>query len=451
MDLNDLVSIVGADAVVTDPDRVAAHVQDWTGRWTGATPAVVLPADTREVTDVVRWCNAHGVAIVPQGGNTGMVGGSVPLDGELVLNLTRLKDLVVDADTGQATVGAGVTLAELHDAAHRVGWSYAVDLGARDSATIGGTVATNAGGIHVLRHGDTRHQLLGIEAVSGTGETIGDLRGLVKDNTGFDLPSLLAGSEGTLAVITRVCLRLVPRPSESTVALLGFESEPAALDAVGSLRRSVTDLQALELFFADGLELVCETFDLPEPFAHPHPAYLLLEAAGKPGVVDRLSADLQASPCSFASTAVAETAAQQSALWRYREAHTEAINRLGVPLKFDVTIPGHSLIEAIDDIRSGLTSCAPGAKAWFFGHAGDGNIHVNVTGAASDRTEAIESLVLGLAVAVGGSISAEHGIGRAKLPYIHLSRTTAELALYRRIKAAFDPNGILNPGVLVGG
>jgi len=444
-----LEDLVGPEWVVTDPDRLEAHVRDWTGRWVGHTPAVVFPANTEEVSSVVRWCHDNEMAVVPQGGNTGMVGGGVPLGGELVLNLTRLNHVTVAPEAGLVVAGAGATLGAVQVAASAAGWTYGVDLGARDTATIGGTVATNAGGIHVLRYGDTRHQLLGIEAVTGTGEVVGDLRGLLKDNTGYSLPSLIAGSEGTLAVVTQVCLRLVPQSPDCAVALLAFESEAAVLASIGSIRRSLGDLRALEMFLGDGLNLVCDTFELSPPFATHYPGYLLVEVAGPVGVVDRLGSDLESSGIAFAEAAVAETAGRQKALWRYREAHTEAINLLGVPLKFDVTIPLDAVAGFIASVRSDLTGTAPASASWFFGHAGDGNIHVNVTGVSEDRTAAVEHLVLESAAQTGGSISAEHGIGRAKRDFLHLNRTESDLALYRRLKAAFDPIGILNPGVLI--
>ncbi len=450
MDLEALAALVGPESVIVDPDRLATHVRDWTGRWTGHTPAVIRPADTAQVAEVIRWCHHHQVAVVAQGGNTGLVGGSVPLRGELVLSLAALDDVRVDADAGQVIAGAGATLAAVQQAAEAAGWLYPVDLGARDSATIGGTVATNAGGLRVIRHGDTRRQLLGVEAVTGSGEVVGDLRGLEKDNTGYHLPSLLAGSEGTLAVITRTCLRLVAPPAEWSVALLGFESEAGALATVGPLRRSLTDLQALELFWADGLALVCDTFGLERPLPGHHAAYLLVEVAGSPGVVDRLAAGLADIGVDLAAAAVAETDAQRRALWRYREAHTEAINLVGVPHKQDVTVPLRHMARFVDDARSLVADHAPGARLWLFGHAGDGNLHVNVTG-VDPADEALDAALLELAARAGGSISAEHGIGRAKAAQLHLNRTAAELDLYRGIKAAFDPAGILNPGVILTG
>ncbi len=238
---------------------VGGQVRDWTGRFVGSTPAVVRPASVDEVVGVINVCRDAGVAIVPQGGNTGLVGGSVPLHGEIVLDLRRLDTLEpVDARAGQTTAQAGVTIGRLHAHARAAGWEYGVDLAARDTATVGGTIATNAGGVHVLRYGATRRQVIGVEAVFANGQVIRRLDGLEKDNTGYDLAGLLCGSEGTLAVITAARLRLVSRPAHVVVALLAFDGIDAALDAVGGLRRALDCLQAVELFFQDGLDLVCE-------------------------------------------------------------------------------------------------------------------------------------------------------------------------------------------------
>lgn len=447
--IDELIDLLGADTVLTDPDRLAAHTTDWTGRWVGSTPAVVFPRSVDEVATLVTWCRDRSVALVPQGGNTGMVGGSVPLGGELVVNLTRMQHVQVDGDAGTLVAGAGATLASVQQAARDAGWVYGVDLGARDTATIGGTVATNAGGLHVIRHGDTRRQLVGVRAVTGTGDVVGDLRGLMKDNTGYHLPSMLCGSEGTLAIVTDVCVRLLPPAAETAVALLAFASEGAAIDAVGPIRRGIIDLQALELFFADGLALVCSAFQLARPFAEGHAAFLLLEVGGAEGAVDRLGTELMAGPgADAADVAVATTGARAAALWRYREAHTEAISRRGVPHKLDVTLPHDAMGTFIDDVRSLVSGLAPQAHTWLFGHAGDGNLHVNITGADAED-HALDRAVLELVAERGGSISAEHGIGRAKAADLHLNRSPADLALHRSLKRAFDPAGILNPGVLL--
>ncbi|MFN3216558.1 MAG: FAD-binding oxidoreductase [Acidimicrobiales bacterium] len=448
MEVEALVGLVDPGGVVTDADRLAGVVTDWTGRWSGWTPAMVSPTTAAQTAAVVSWCRDNGVAVVPQGGNTGLVGGSVPLDGEIVVSTRRMTDIAVDADSGTIVAGAGATLAAVQAAAHAAGWEYPVDLGARDSATIGGTVATNAGGLHVIRHGDTRHQLLGIEAITGNGEIVGDLRGLVKDNTGYHLPSLFAGSEGTLGIITRICARLVAPVADTAVALVGVESVDDLVETIGDLRRRLTDLSAVEVMFEPGLTLVCDHLGLGRPFARRCSAYVLVECAGAVGAVDRLAAVLGDHVLVDDAVAVADDTAGRASLWRYREAHTEAINAVGVPHKLDVTIPQRHLARFVTAVDPAVHAVAPGAAVWLFGHGADGNIHVNVTGVAPDD-QAVDGAVLSLVASLDGSISAEHGIGRAKTPWLHLNRNPAELALFARIRTTFDPVGILNPAVLV--
>jgi FAD/FMN-containing dehydrogenase len=446
--LDALRTVVGPAHVVTDPDVVASHTVDWTTRFRGTTPAVVRPAATAEVADVLRACDDHGTPVVPQGGNTGLVGGSVPLHGEIVLDLRRLDDLApVDGRRGQVTAQAGVTLARLQAHAAAAGWQYGVDLAARDTATVGGMIATNAGGVHVLRYGSTRRQVVGIEAVLADGRVIQRLDGLEKDNTGYDLAGLFCGSEGTLAVITAASLRLVPRPEFVVVALCAFDDIDAALDAVGELRRGLDSVQAIELFFQKGLDLVCDRLGLNRPFPQQHSAYVLVEAAANSDPTDALARSV-AGLGGVADSAVATDAPTARALWRYREAHTEAINLEGAPHKLDVTLPADRLAEFILEVENRVATVAPDASVWLFGHAGDGNIHVNVTGVAPDD-ERVTEVVLRFVASLHGSISAEHGIGAAKRAYVGLVRSSAEIAVYRAIKCALDPNSTLNPHVLL--
>jgi FAD/FMN-containing dehydrogenase len=446
--VNDLRGIVGDRAVITDPDLLTAHVVDWTGRFRGATPAVVRPASCDEVARVVALCNEQGVAIVPQGGNTGLVGGSVPRHGEIVLDLRRLDSLEpVDARAGQVTAGAGVTLARLQQHARAAGWQYGVDLSARDSATVGGTIATNAGGVHVLRYGSTRRQVIGVEAVFADGRVIRRLDGLEKDNTGYDLAGLLCGSEGTLAVITAARLRLVSRPRATAVALLAFAEIEAAIDAVGELRRQLDSVSAIELFVDAGLALVCEQLSLARPFSTPATAYVLVEAAANDDPTDELGAIVTALT-GVSDAAVATDPVAARALWRYRDAHTEAINLVGIPHKLDVTLPARNLAAFIREAEACVVAVAPDAKTWIFGHAGDGNVHVNITGVDPDD-ESVDDAVFQLVGAQNGSISAEHGIGTAKRRWLPLVRSSDEIAAFRAIKDALDPRHILNPHVLL--
>ncbi|MDQ1468035.1 MAG: hypothetical protein QOH10_2450 [Actinomycetota bacterium] len=443
-----LRTVAGDAYVLTDPDVVAGQVRDWTGRFTGTTPAVVRPATVDEVAGVLRTCRDAGVPVVPQGGNTGLVGGSVPLHGEVVLDLRRLDRLgPVDARAGQTTAQAGVTIARLHAHAQAAGWQYGVDLAARDSATVGGTIATNAGGVHVLRYGATRRQVIGLEAVFADGRVMRRLGGLEKDNTGYDLAGLLCGSEGTLAVITAARLRLVPRPKHVVVALLAFDDTDAALDAVGALRRALDSLQAVELFFQDGLDLVCDRLGLARPFAARHHAFVLLEAGAASDPTPELGDAIEAIP-GIADVAVAGDERAARDLWRYREAHTEAINLLGAPHKLDVTLPAEQLPGFVAEVRDQVSAVAPDAEVWLFGHAADGNIHVNVTGVDPDD-DRVTDAVLHLVARRHGSISAEHGIGTAKRHWLSLTRSSTEIDAFRAIKRALDPAGVLNPHVLL--
>jgi FAD/FMN-containing dehydrogenase len=445
--LDDLRAVVGSEHVLTDDDVVAGYAIDWTGRFRGSTSAVVRPTNTAEVAAVLRICHDARVPVVAQGGNTGLVGGSVPLHGELVLHLGRLDELgAVDARVAQVTAGAGVTLARLQAHARAAGWDYGVDLAARDRATVGGMVATNAGGVHVLRHGATRRQVVGVQAVLSDGSVFDRLDGLEKDNTGYDLSGLLCGSEGTLGVVTAARLRLVPRADHVVVALLGFADTESALDGVGVLRRDVDALRAVELFFQDGMDLVCEQTRAPVPFAERLGAYILVEAAGRVDPTEALATAVER--VDAAAVAVAVEAADRARLWHYREAHTEALNRLGPPHKLDVTLPADALGSFVTRVRTAVGDVVPDARVWVFGHAADGNVHVNVTGVAPDD-DRVTDVVLTLVAAMHGSISAEHGIGTAKRRWIHLTRTPAELGTYRAIKHALDPHGILNPHVLL--
>ena len=447
----DLSDIVGPDHVLTGPDERARYETDWTGRFRGSAPAVVRPGHVDEVAAVVGWCRENGVALVPQGGNTGLVGGSVPLAGELVLSLVRMSSIgPVDTAAGQVTVGAGAVLSAVDATAagsSGVGLRYAVDFAARDTATAGGTIATNAGGMNVVRYGATREQVIGVEAVLGSGEVISHLQGLVKDNTGYHFPSLLCGSEGTLGIVTAARLRLVARYRERVTALVGFRDPAAAVAAVGMWRAQLDSLEAAELFLCDGLALVCDAFDLPLPFATNWPAYLLVEAAGHRDPTDDLAAAV-ASADGVADVAVATDEARRAALWRYREDHTLAINTLGPPHKLDVTLPAAALAEFLAGAPARVGGAAPASRTWLFGHLGDGNIHVNVTGVPPDD-ERVDDAVLRYVAELGGSISAEHGIGTAKRRWLHLNRSAAEVAAMRAVKRALDPDGVLNPNVLL--
>ncbi len=455
--LRALRSVVGDEHVLVDPDVVASHAVDWTGGFVGTTPAVVRPGSTDEVAAVVAACRRDRVALVAQGGNTGLVGGGVPLAGEVVLSTSRLVGITdVDTDAGQLTAGAGETLAAVQAAALGAGWRYAVDLAARDSATIGGTVATNAGGLRVLRHGMTRHQLLGVEAVLGTGDVVTRLGGLVKDNTGYDLAGLLCGSEGTLGIVTRARLALVPAAGSSVTSLIGLATVADAVALVGHLRRAVPTLEAAELVLADGARLVAAQTGVPPVLEPVPPVLVVVEAVGPPDPTDALATALE-SASGVLDVAVATDATRAAALWHVREAHTEAIARVGVPRKYDVTVPAPRLASFVEEVPGLVRDVDPDAQVWIFGHLGDGNLHVNVTstpapsgaGSGGGAPDPVADAVLGRVVADGGSVSAEHGIGTAKRAWLLRDRSAGDVAAMRAIKAALDPDGVLNPGALL--
>ncbi len=439
---------VGDADVLVDPSMTASYATDWTRRFTGATPAVIRPGSTAEVATVIALARRHAVALVPQGGNTGLVAGGVPLAGEVVVSLARLTALgPVDRLAGQVTAGAGVTLAALAAHARSAELEVGVDIGSRDSATIGGMVATNAGGLHVLRHGAMRAQVVGIEAVLGTGQVVSRLGGLVKDNTGYDLAQLLCGSEGTLGVVTAARLRLVVPPAHVVTALVGVESVEQATALAAGLRRAVPDLQALELMTGPSLRLVAGYLDSPPPVAPTAGAYLLAEAGAADDPVERLAAAVEGHD-GVLDVAVATERSDRARLWRWREAHSEAGATLGVVHKLDVTLPAGEMAGFCAEVVARVTAARPGATTLLFGHVGDGNVHVNVVGPPADD-EGVDDVVLGLVVERGGSISAEHGIGTLKKRWLERDRSPGEVAAMRSIKAALDPDGILNPGALL--
>jgi FAD/FMN-containing dehydrogenase len=327
-------------------------------------------------------------------------------------------------------------------AAAHPGLDLGIDLASRDSATVGGAVATNAGGLRVLRYGPMRAQLRGIEAVLSDGTVVSHLTGLVKDNTGYDYPSLLAGSEGTLAVITSARLQLVPRARGLVTALLGLESLAEVHELALQAARQVTGLVSAEFFARQGLDVLAEHTGLPRPLHAQVPAYLLLEAAG-PGAAEGLAELAGDRPA-----AVATAPADRARLWAARERHPEAAGFLGTPLKLDVSVPAGQWVHLASGVEAVVRAVDPGAQVIIYGHVADGNLHVNVVPAAQADGRH-EQAVLEHVAHLGGSISAEHGVGALKAPWLPLARSPAERQLFARIKAAFDPAGILNPHVLL--
>jgi FAD/FMN-containing dehydrogenase len=436
-----------------DADLTAAFARDWTGRWQGEPVAVVRPGNSAAVAAVVSACGRHGVPLVPQGGNTGLVGAGVPRDGEVVLSTRRLDaPATVDAAARTVVAGAGVTLARVQAAARGAGLDVGIDFGARDSATVGGIAATNAGGERVMRHGTTRSQVLGVEAVLADGSVVRRLSGLPKDNSGYDLTQLLVGSEGTLGVITAVMLRLVPLARRRCAALLAVDGVGAAVAALVHLRERLPELDAAEFFTEAGLRLVLSRTGAAHPFDAGHPLYLLVEVAGghEPGragdLTDLLTGVLGGLD-GLRDAVVAESGADRRRLWDLREGHTEAVGAAGVPVKLDVAVPLDRLEAFVAALPGVVAAVAPSAVPVLFGHLAEGNVHVNVLHATrADADGAVTDAVLRLVAGNGGSISAEHGIGRAKRRWLGLTRDAADVAAMRAVKSALDPAGLLSPG-----
>ncbi|MDL9936761.1 FAD-binding oxidoreductase [Gordonia sp. ABSL1-1] len=457
--LSRLRDIVGDQHVLTDPDQTAGYLTDWTGRFTGVASAVVRPRTTAEVAAVMSLCAAECVPVCVQGGNTGLVGGSIPPSGPdvgaergaagpLLLSTTRMTD-IGEVDTIGRCVGvqAGVTVEAVDAAAAAAGLAFGVDLAARASATAGGVVATNAGGIRMIRHGNTRAQILGIEAVLADGRILRRWSSLVKDNVGYDLPGLLAGSEGTLAVITGVLFRLVPALRETIVAVAGFDWVSDAIALIGTATDRGLTVEAAEIMTEAGVDLV-HSHGHRRPLATPAPYLVLVEVSGT-GDVEQAVVDL------LAAAGIADAVLEPGparALWSIRESHTESIARsTATPVvKLDVSVPIRALPQAFDDLSALAADDARPCRPILFGHVGDGNIHVNLLDVAEDDTRALTEKVFAIVTAHGGSISAEHGIGRAKTDWTHLGRSDVDLAVMRSVKDTFDPNGLLNPGVIFG-
>ena len=449
MSIAELKSLLGSGRISEDEDVIKTYSDDWTGRYRGSARAVISPQSTYEVAEILNWCSTNQVGVVPQGGNTGMVGGSTPLNGELIISLRKMKNVnFSDRNNNQIVAEAGATLLEIQNLALERSMIYGVDFAARDSATIGGTIATNAGGLNVLRYGTTRRQIVSVEAVTGTGEIIGNLNGLDKDNTGYHLPSLLCGSEGTLAIVTRAKLRLWPKPKENISILFGLDTIQDAVNLTEACVSTSMEIIACELFFQKGVDLVREAYDLQPLWNNRNSIYLLCEFAGELGVLDRLNENVLGEMLrTHDSIFVATSDKERQRLWQYRELHTLAIANKGIPLKLDVTIPLGNLTHFLDSIATICSNINPLSIPYVFGHSADGNMHLNILQSEPNVAE-MEEEILKFVVSLDGSISAEHGIGRAKAPYLHIQRNEEEIRLFREMKKAFDPKGILNPDVI---
>ncbi|MDA8229824.1 MAG: FAD-binding oxidoreductase [Magnetospirillum sp.] len=457
-----LAAIVGAGNCLTAAEDVTRYLVEERGLYHGAALCVVRPASTAEVAAVVRECAAERIAIVPQGGNTGLCGGGVPPEhGRAVVVSTERLDRIraVDAVNFTITVEAGCVLASVQQAADAAGCLFPLSLAAEGSCRIGGNLSTNAGGVNVLRYGNARKLALGLEVVLPDGRVWNGLKGLRKDNTGYALEHLFIGAEGTLGIITAAVLELFPKPREIATALVAVPDPQAALDILFRARQASGDaVTACELMPRAAIDLdLAHVAGARDPFDRAHPWYLLLElSSSRPGglraaLEEILAASLEEGRA--ADAVIAQSEDQRRALWRLREGIPEAQKKEGGSIKHDIAVATSRVPELIRRATAAVEKALPGVRVVPFGHLGDGNIHFNLTQPkGADRQAFLDGwgrmnrLVHDIVVAMDGSIAAEHGIGRLKAAELARTKSDVEMDLMRRIKAALDPDGIMNPG-----
>jgi FAD/FMN-containing dehydrogenase len=456
---------LGPKVVITDPNEIEPWVSDWRGRVHGASPAMLAPASTEEVVEIVRLAAEHRVPLVPQGGNTGMAAGATPpADGSaILLSMRRMNRIRSISTEGRLAVAeAGVILATLHEAAHEAGLRFPLTLGSRGSCTIGGLTSTNAGGTQVLKFGTMRALVAGVEAVLPDGSIHSGLSGLKKDNRGYSLDQLLIGAEGTLGIITAVALKLVPAIASRAVAWTGLESPAKALELLRFLESRTSSIEGFELVPQDSLDLVLKHVPgTRPPLSGNHPWYALVEATTSDADADiagelesLLGAALQRGM--IGDAVLASNEAQAEAFWKLRDTISEAERAEGQTLAHDISVPVADMPAFLAEAVAKVEAAFPGVVASGFGHLGDGNIHFHVRAAGRaapgwyDREgERITEFVDDLVTAAGGSISAEHGIGQLKRAEFARLAPPGRIHALRAIKHALDPLGIMNPGKLV--
>lgn len=455
-------AVVGDKGVIEGDDQLP-FLTEWRSRWPGKAAMIVAPASTREVADVVKICAANNIAITPQGGNTGLVGGQIPFGDEILLSLRRMRKIRdVSPLNNTMTVDAGITLAEAQAAAEEVDRLFPLSIGSEGSCQIGGVISTNAGGVNVLRYGNTRDLVLGLEAVTPDGEIWNGLKRLRKNNTGYDLKQLMIGGEGTLGIVTGAVLKLFPQPKETVTAFAGVAS---AADAVALLSHAQSATggaaSSFELMSRLGLECVFKHIpDTRDPLGSPHPWYVLMEftsgqETGLRNAIEAMLADALNHNL-LADAAIADSEAQAHLFWRMRHAFSEALNGEGKGARLDVSVATSDIPDFLEKADAAVERTSPGARVAAFGHIGDGNVHYDVIppeGAAKDALDnqrsGIESAVFEVIDSFDGSISAEHGIGRAKRDALAQRKDALELNMMRAIKTALDPQGIMNPGKML--
>jgi FAD/FMN-containing dehydrogenase len=443
--LRSLATAVGSNHVVTDPDVLAGRSIDHTGRYRGRASALVRPGSAEQVAEVLRVCRDAGAHVTVQGGRTSLVAGTVPEHDDVLLSTERLGARgEVDTLERRIEVGAGVTLAAVQNAATAAGLVFGVDLAARDTATVGGMASTNAGGLRTVRYGNMGEQVVGLEVALPDGSLM-RRHGLVRrDNTGYDLPALFVGAEGTLGVITALDLRLHPTPSHRVTAVCGFADLEALVDA-GRMFRDVDGIAALELIDGRASALIREHVGVGAPVQGDW--LLLVELAADHDQTDRL-ADLLTGAQICGEPAVGVDVAAQQRLWQVREALADVLGVYGPPLKFDVSLPLSAIDRFARDAVALIHAHVGEALPLLFGHIGEGNLHLNVLRCPLEREQELYGQMMDLIAQCGGNVSSEHGVGSRKRAYLGMSRDAADIAAMRTVKAALDPTGYLNAAVL---
>ena len=460
-----LKAAVGPGGVLEGADT-AAYCVSWRDDWKGAVPLVLRPSTTAEVAALVTICAAHKVAIVPQGGRTGLTGASQPHDdmSEVIISTERMKRiLAIDLDNDTLTVEAGVVLKDIQDAAERANRFFPLSLGAEGSCQIGGNISTNAGGVQVLKYGNTRAQILGLEVVLPDGQVWNGLRGLRKDNTGYDLKQLFIAGEGTLGLITKAVLRLYPKPTATETAWVAVDSPAKAVALLGHMKQQMGEqITAFELICRQIVDLLLT--GVPghtDPMRAPHPWYVLMDVAsqGAPGSLrDPLTSALESAVETdlISDAVVAGSSAQALKLWRMREDMAQAQVSAGGSIGHDVSVPLSKIPEFQARADAAMEAAYPGVRHCSFGHVGDGNMHYNPIrppnwDAARFKAERakVNRIVHDIVVSLGGSISAEHGIGRMRRDDNLRYKSPVEIDLMRKIKRALDPDNIMNPGKVI--
>ena len=461
-------AILGPRGLTCDPDLLAPWLTDWRGRYTGAAMGLASPADSGELAQLMALAGEHGVALVPQGGNSGMSGGATPdaSGASLLVSLRRMNAIgAIDIENRRVTCGAGVVLQNLHEAAEAVGLRFPLTLGGKGSATVGGLISTNAGGTQVLRHGNMRSQVLGLEAVLADGSVFSALTPLKKDNRGFDLKQLFIGSEGTLGIVTAATLKLEPALADRRVIWAGVESIQAARTLLLHAEKAVGEaLEGFEVIPHPSLEAVFDYApDMRSPLEGVHEWYALIEvvadASDAPTLGDRVEAMLAEAfeAGLLQDAAIASSESQAEAFWGLRETVPMAERSKGPAMQHDISVPVEKMPDFITTAIADVEAAWPGTHAVAFGHLGDGNVHFHVISPpGSERAaweagdgKAISRHVHDLVTQWGGSLSAEHGIGQMKVAELQRLGDPASLGLMRAVKSALDPRGLLNPGKLL--